>query len=367
MSAAMTNANAIVARGGAVPSTSPRAAAATPAAATPLRLTGLATSAFAGKPVISRASSAPLRAGRAAAHVCFAAEKAAAASAAETGAAPTDVGRPTYRPATFAEMVQDSVNACTKAMAKGMTRMEIEFPPLPNSVSSYEGRSDDYIDCNLQYAIQAGKLINKAEGKTIHIVVPDAVELRRASKKFKSALEFAEGITFGSLSEVTGASGDDTLFALKSIFTGETEIDSSEDAAKADMYIVVNCSTIELPAVRTYCEEVVGSKPIVLFNLELETLRADLGMFGFPPKDVHFNWLSGFTPVFYLRQRDYSKSVAVAPFILNYSGAIFREFRMPPPRSLIFLSILSSSSTTPGPSSASSVCPSPFPYLGDSL
>jgi hypothetical protein len=34
-------------------------------------------------------------------------------------------------------------------------------------------------------------------------------------------------------------------------------------------------------------------------------------------------------PVFFLRPRDYSKSVPVAPFIINYSGALFREYPGP--------------------------------------
>lgn len=34
-------------------------------------------------------------------------------------------------------------------------------------------------------------------------------------------------------------------------------------------------------------------------------------------------------PVFYVRPRDYSKAVPVAPFIVNYSGALFREYPGP--------------------------------------
>lgn len=68
---------------------------------------------------------------------------------------------------------------------------------------------------------------------------------------------------------------------------------------------------------------------MVFFNCELDTLRADLGLFGFPSKAVHFDFLSTFKPVFYIRQRDYSKTVNVAPFIVNYSGALFREFPGP--------------------------------------
>lgn len=72
-----------------------------------------------------------------------------------------------------------------------------------------------------------------------------------------------------------------------------------------------------------------GKKVSVLFNLELDTLRGDLGLLSFPPKDLHYQFLSTFRPVFYLRPRDYSKSVPVAPFVVNYSGALFREYPGP--------------------------------------
>ena len=95
------------------------------------------------------------------------------------------------------------------------------------------------------------------------------------------------------------------------------------------MFIIINASTVELPVVERYCADVVGDRPVVLWNLELDTLRSDLGLFGFPSKDVHYRFLTTFLSVFYLRPRDYSKSVAVAPFIINYSGAIFREYPGP--------------------------------------
>lgn len=86
---------------------------------------------------------------------------------------------------------------------------------------------------------------------------------------------------------------------------------------------------MELPDVETYAESIVGNRPLISWNMELDTLRADLGLLGFPPKDLQYRFLSMFKPVFYIRQRDYSKTVAVAPFIINYSGALFREYPGP--------------------------------------
>lgn len=54
--------------------------------------------------------------------------------------------------------------------------------------------------------------------------------------------------------------------------------------------------------------------------------RSDLGLLGFPPKDLQYRFLSKFKPVYYIRQRDYSKSVNVAPFLINYSGALLRQY-----------------------------------------
>jgi hypothetical protein len=58
----------------------------------------------------------------------------------------------------------------------------------------------------------------------------------------------------------------------------------AEDAAPADVHIAVNASTIELPNVRKYCENVVKDNTFILWCLELDTLRADLGLPMFPNK-----------------------------------------------------------------------------------
>ena len=94
--------------------------------------------------------------------------------------------------------------------------------------------------------------------------------------RFKSALELSDGmISMGYLSE--GRKG--FMGGLSKMFGNQDNAVASpgEAAAKADIYIAVNASTIELPDVEKYVAEYVGDKPIVLWNLELDTLRADLG------------------------------------------------------------------------------------------
>lgn len=122
-----------------------------------------------------------------------------------------------------------------------------------------------------------------------------------------------------------GHTGGGFLKAMQS-FVGT---DDDKETASVDVFIVVNHSTTELPNVRRFVEEVVQNRIVVLWNLELETLRSDLGLFGFPSKDLHYDFLSQFKSVYFLRLRDYSKSITIAPFLINYSGALFREYPGP--------------------------------------
>ncbi|PSC74905.1 LOW PSII ACCUMULATION chloroplastic [Micractinium conductrix] len=252
-----------------------------------------------------------------------------AAMAAEQSreAAPEDkrAGRATYRPSTYTELVQDAVTAVAAAVADGETRLEVEFPAVSN-VDGYKGASDLYIDANIQLALAAARQLAERTGKRVHMLLPDEIEFKRAEDMFKSALATSEGVSMGHFRE-----GRQTLLTSLFFSAGGTsgKVDLPAEAQRADIFLALNASTVELADLETYVNETVKERVVVTWNMELDTLRSDLGLLGFPPKDLQHRFLCLFKPVFYIRQRDYSKSVAVAPFIINYSGALFREYPGP--------------------------------------
>lgn len=250
----------------------------------------------------------------------------------ETSEVDPRAGIPLYKPKSYEVLVADAAKALIYALDDGKTRLEIEFPPLPSSISSYKGSSDEFIDANIQLVLALVRKLHEAKGMTSRIVFPDEPEKRRASRVFRTALELINGVSFGSLDKVQSGAVKSFFSSIRNTLdfdfeeSGEGKWESTEEPS---LFIFVNCSTRELSEVEKYVETFATSTPALLFNLELETLRSDLGLFGFPSKDVHYRFLSQFLPVYYIRTRDYSKTVAVAPFLLDYSGALFRQYPGP--------------------------------------
>ncbi len=89
--------------------------------------------------------------------------------------------------------------------------------------------------------------------------------------RFKSSLELTEGLTLGYLRE--------SRKGWLSSFTGNSPdlASPSQNALKADVYIATNASCIELTDIKKYVEETVKDRPFILWNMEVDTLRADLG------------------------------------------------------------------------------------------
>lgn len=139
-----------------------------------------------------------------------------------------------------------------------------------------------YIDANTQLALQAGKLLHEMEGLRVVVLLPDGGEYARSSKLFKSTLEWiGGGVSMSHLYE-----GREPLArGMRTLFGMQDSAAAPAKAAEADVHIIINVSTSELLDARKYADAVPKEGSAVVFwNCELDTLRADLGLFGFPPK-----------------------------------------------------------------------------------
>ncbi|MCO5563033.1 hypothetical protein L7F22_016669 [Adiantum nelumboides] len=258
------------------------------------------------------------------------------AATAETGMTTSDAdtraGVAVYRPSSYDALISDAAKSLCYALDENRRRLEIEFPPLPSSISGYKGSSDEFLDANIQLVLALVRKIHQIRGVSSRVVFADKPEKRRATRVFKSTLEMIDGISFGSLDDIPGGGGNNFLRSLQSAldfdFSNEEE-GKWQNENNPSLYFFVGCSTSELPAVETFVNTFAAEVPAIMFNLELDTLRADLGLFGFPSKEVHYRFLSQFLPVFYIRTRDYSKTIAAAPFVVDYTGALFRMFPGP--------------------------------------
>ncbi|KAH1240354.1 Protein LOW PSII ACCUMULATION 3, chloroplastic [Glycine max] len=134
------------------------------------------------------------------------------------------------------------------------------------------------------------------------------------------ALAVIDGITIGSLDDVSLLD-----LSVRNTLDFDFEDDNEgrwQSTEPPSLYIFINCSTRELAYIEKYVEKFATSTPTLLFNLELDTLWPS----GLPSQ--RFAVPLSFS-IHSIRIREYSKTVAIAPYIVNYNGAVFCQYPGP--------------------------------------
>lgn len=234
-------------------------------------------------------------------------------------------------PGSFYELQQDCVRSARLARKDGHQLLEVEFPPLPANVMEMDDVSAyDVSQANLRLALDFAKGLLAADQddnapKKIAILFPDEPEKEYVLEKTGSATPYP-GIVVSSL-----RAGDETddRFIKPENFLLNLFSKGSGGSVRAipdvDVYICLTASAQELPDIEELTTLDPG-KTVIFFNLKLDTLRGDLGAPAFPRKEFQDRFLSRVKPVYILRTRQYSRSTATPPFIVNFQGCLFRAY-----------------------------------------
>lgn len=226
---------------------------------------------------------------------------------------------------SFLDCVRQSVVGARTAYDKGIRLMEVEFPPLPlEYLEDSASSARDIADANTRWAVEFAKSF--ADIGKVSIIYPDQPELDEAIKYVDEpgGAEPYTNVTLGTcrVDSIKNAQSLDQV--LGSIF-GATIGGSVEGIEGTAMYIALVSSTQELPDLEKL-HLLNPDVPIVFFNLKLDILRGDLGLPLFPSRDLHHRFLSKVTPVYLLRSRSFATSLRRPPFLINYSGVLFRNY-----------------------------------------
>lgn len=270
-------------------------------------------------------------------------------------------------PSSFFQLQQDCLLATQRALKDSHRLLEIEFPPLPASVLELDDVSAyDVAQANLNLAVEFSKGMigvslsddngdseddggeddgEDSDGSStiqnVAILLPDedekCIAIERYSGKSRDQVndetyKVEPGVIVSSLRR--GDPNDDRFLKPEQTFLNLFGMgdNSSKDRAEAvkpmdniDMYVIIVASAQELPDVEALSDQL-PNVPIVFYNLKLDVLRGDLGAPAFPPKSFQDRFLSKVKPVYYLRTRQYSRSLPSPPFLMNYQGCLFRSY-----------------------------------------
>mmetsp|Transcript_17374 Transcript_17374/g.29141 ORF Transcript_17374/g.29141 Transcript_17374/m.29141 type:complete len:360 (+) Transcript_17374:54-1133(+) len=241
-------------------------------------------------------------------------------SAVESSGTPT-----TNPPTTFIDCARQAAKSAKTAIDKGYKLIEVEFPPLPlEFLEDSSSSARDIADANTRWAIEFAKTFT--DKGQVSIIYPDQPELDDAIVyvDMEGGATPFPNITLATIrtDSIKNAGSLDQI--IGSIF-GATVGGTVESINGTALYIALVSSTQELPDLEKL-HNLDPSVPIVFFNLRLDILRGDLGLPLFPGRDLHFRFLSQIVPAFLMRSRSFATSLRRPPFIVNYSGLLFRSY-----------------------------------------
>lgn len=229
---------------------------------------------------------------------------------------------------SFLDCVKQAVISTKQMLDEGEKLIEVEFPPLPlQYLDDSASSARDIADANTRWAVEFA--LSMAEMGKISIIYPDQPEL-------EAAIDFVDepggaepytNVTLGTIRTDSIKNAESLDQVLMSIF-GATVGGTVEGIEGTEMYIAVVSSTQELPDLEKLHNQD-PEIPIVFFNLRLDILRGDLGLPLFPGRDLHHRFLCRIKPSYLMRDRSYATSLRKPPFIVNYSGLLYRAYPEP--------------------------------------
>eukprot|EP00559_Dactyliosolen_fragilissimus_P000684 CAMPEP_0184867106 /NCGR_PEP_ID=MMETSP0580-20130426/25047_1 /TAXON_ID=1118495 /ORGANISM="Dactyliosolen fragilissimus" /LENGTH=400 /DNA_ID=CAMNT_0027367155 /DNA_START=90 /DNA_END=1292 /DNA_ORIENTATION=- len=266
-------------------------------------------------------------------------------------------------PSSFYELQINSARAAELAIRDGYRLIEVEFPPLPAQVLEMDDVSAyDVAEANLKLAIDFAKsfaaktntessstVVDSTTASTdseldsnyssnnnakivklprkVAIMLPDESEYKIAIENLGNTANPYPGVTVSALRRSDPR--DERFFKPEQVFMslmGNKSGGIIQPIDGVDMYVCIVASAQELPDIEELYDLLGDDKIICFYNLKLDVLRGDLGAPAFPPREFQDRFLSKVKPVYYLRTRQYSRSTAQPPFMVNYQGCLFRSY-----------------------------------------
>lgn len=231
-------------------------------------------------------------------------------------------------PTTFMDCCLRARTSVSKALESGHKLLEVEFPPLPlEYLEDSSSSARDIADANTRWAIEFAK--GFSDRGRVSIIYPDEPELADAIRY----VDMAGGATpFPNITLSTIRSDSiknaNTMDQIIGSIFGATVGGQVDKIPGTYMYVALVSSTQELPDLEKL-QKLDPNVPIIFFNLRLDILRGDLGLPLFPSRDLHHRFLSQIKPAFLMRSRAFATSLRKPPFIVNYSGLLYRAYPDP--------------------------------------